>query len=196
MVFFLSLKVNFTGVEHFDIIHFYFLESRIMNRVDIMVDIFLKEYPVQHWPSIPDNFLKVPTFLGRLEHVEQHLNMLIDLPEWFRSNGRVRHTKLLEGVIHELERALAVEHEQKAEILKEMFYDYIKDHYTFIKKQFSIEDVNKSFSLDPMTYKEFHLTLDFYHKEILQELLESFDNILQAIEKVDHVKKLLLKSQY
>jgi hypothetical protein len=167
-----------------------------MNRVDMMVDIFLKSYPAQHWPSSPDNFLKVPTLMGHLDHVEQHLNMLIDLPEWFRSNGRVRHTKLLEGVILELEKALAIEHEQKTELLKEMFYDYIKGHYTFIEKAFSIEDVNKSFSLDPVTYKKFHLTFDFYHKEILQELLDSFDNILQSIEKVEQVKKLLIKSQY
>lgn len=167
-----------------------------MNRVDMMVDIFLKAYPTQHWPSIPENFLKAPTLLENLDHVEQHLNMLINLPEWFRSNGRIRHTKLLEGVILELERALAVEHEQKAELLKEMFYDYIKGHYTFIKKAFSIEDVNKAFSLDPVIYKKFHLTFDFYNKEILQELLESFNDILEVIEKVKHVKKLLDKSRY
>ena len=162
----------------------------------MMVDIFLKSYPAQHWPSNPDNFLKAPTLLENLEHVEQHLNMLIDLPEWFRSNGRIRHTKLLEGVILELEQALAVEHEQKAELLKEMFYDYIKGHYTFIKKVFSIEDVNKAFSLDPAIYEKFNLTFDFYNKEILQELLESFNDILEVIEKVKHVKKLLDKSRY
>jgi len=167
-----------------------------MNRVDMMVDIFLKAYPAQHWPSSPENFLKAPTLLENLEHVEQHLNMLINLPEWFRSNGRVRHTKLLEGVILELDRALAVEHEQKANLLKEMFYDYIKGHYTFIKNTFTIEDVNKAFSLDPMTYEKFHLTIDFYHKEILQELLESFDNILKTIDKVKQVNKLLDKSRY
>lgn len=167
-----------------------------MNRVDMMVDIFLKSYPAQHWPSSPDNFLKAPTLLENLDHVEQHLNMLINLPEWFRSNGRVRHSKLLEGVIRELDRALAVEHEQKAELLKEMFYDYIKCHYTFIEKAFTVEDVNKAFSLDPDIYKKFHLTLDFYHKEILQELLESFDNILKTIDKVKQVNKLLDKSRY
>lgn len=167
-----------------------------MNRVDMMVDIFLKSYPAQHWPSSPDNFLKAPTLLENLEHVEQHLNMLINLPEWFRSNGRIRHTKLLEGVILELDQALAVEHEQKAELLKEMFYDYIKGHYTFIKKVFSIEDVNKAFSLDPAIYEKFNLTFDFYNKEILQELLESFNDILEVIEKVKHVKKLLDKSRY
>lgn len=192
----LNIEINFTGIEYFGIIAFYFLESLNMNRVDMMIDIFLKAYPAQHWPSSPENFLKAPTLLENLEHVEQHLNMLIDLPEWFRSNGRVRHTTLLEGVILELERSLSAENEQKAELLKEMFYDYIKGHYTFIEKAFSIEDVNKSFSLDPVTYKKFHLTFDFYHKEILQELLESFDNILQSIEKVKHVKKLLDKSRY